>query len=174
MIWNDHLSGEPWYRMLTPRWAISPTSGAGAAKHGGRFNRPGVSALYLSSEPDTACAEYQQDQALMPPGTLVTYQLELGRVVDLRNGYQRGGWDEIWEEWNCSWRALALANTEPPSWLMGDIAIENGAKGILFSSTRHPGGINLVVFTSQLGPEDKLSVYDPRGDLPADQSSWLK
>jgi hypothetical protein len=36
------LPGQPFYRMHTPRWAVMPTSGAGAAKHGGRFNRPGV------------------------------------------------------------------------------------------------------------------------------------
>lgn len=174
MIWNDKLSGEPWYRMLTPRWAIAPTSGAGSAKHGGRFNRPGVFALYLSSEPETAIAEYKQDQLLMPPGTLVAYELELGPIVDLRKGYERDAWEEVWEEWNCSWRAMALAETEPPSWLMGDIAIEKGAKGILFPSTRHAGGVNLAVFTSLFAPEDKLSVFDPRGDLPADQSSWLK
>ncbi len=38
------------YRMHTPRWATAPTSGAGAAAHGGRANRPGVSALYLALE----------------------------------------------------------------------------------------------------------------------------
>lgn len=45
------LSGESSYRMHAARWAVMPTSGAGAAKHGGRFNRPGVSALYVSDEP---------------------------------------------------------------------------------------------------------------------------
>jgi RES domain-containing protein len=35
------------YRMHLPRWAVSPMSGAGASKHGGRANRPGVEALYL-------------------------------------------------------------------------------------------------------------------------------
>lgn len=33
------------YRIYVPRWAAAPTSGAGAAKHGGRANRPGVDAL---------------------------------------------------------------------------------------------------------------------------------
>ena len=28
------------YRMHTPKWATAPTSGAGAAAHGGRVNRP--------------------------------------------------------------------------------------------------------------------------------------
>lgn len=59
---------EIFYRVLTPRWAMAPTSGAGAAKHGGRFNRQGIAALYLSRALTTAAAEYQQDQSLMPPG----------------------------------------------------------------------------------------------------------
>jgi RES domain-containing protein len=32
------------FRVLTPRWAFQPLSGAGAAKQGGRFNRPGQQA----------------------------------------------------------------------------------------------------------------------------------
>ena len=28
------------YRMHAPKWAVSPSSGAGAGKHGGRANRP--------------------------------------------------------------------------------------------------------------------------------------
>ncbi|WP_371860360.1 hypothetical protein [Sulfuriferula plumbiphila] len=31
--------------MHAPKWAVAPTSGAGAAKHGGRVNRPGVGTL---------------------------------------------------------------------------------------------------------------------------------
>lgn len=48
------------YRMHLPRWAVAPTSGAGAAKHGGRVNWPGVAALYLALDIDTAVKEYQQ------------------------------------------------------------------------------------------------------------------
>ncbi|WP_439546652.1 RES domain-containing protein [Sandarakinorhabdus sp.] len=43
------------HRYLTPRWSHAPLSGAGAALHGGRFNRPGVPALYLSL--GRACGE---------------------------------------------------------------------------------------------------------------------
>lgn len=158
------LSGEPFYRMHTPRWAKTPTSGAGAAKHGGRFNRPGVPALYLAGQTETAIAEYKQDLSLMPPGTLVQYELSLSAAVML-DQYEAEKWDPIWEDWNCEWRKLALEGTEPPSWLMGDIAMESGAKGILFPSTKQPSGLNLVVYTERLGPKDLLRAVDPRGDL---------
>ncbi|WP_276840666.1 RES domain-containing protein [Herbaspirillum huttiense] len=36
------------YRVHVPRWSFDPVSGAGAARFGGRLNRPGVPALYLS------------------------------------------------------------------------------------------------------------------------------
>lgn len=55
------------YRVLHPKWAFSPTSGEGAAKYGGRANRPGIAALYLSLDPETALAEYKQVDTLLPP-----------------------------------------------------------------------------------------------------------
>ena len=58
------------YRMHVPRWAVAPTSGAGAGKHGGRVNRSGLDALYLAMETETAIREYQQVSTLLPPGTL--------------------------------------------------------------------------------------------------------
>lgn len=50
------------HRYLTPKWAFLPISGAGAAIDGGRFNRPGVEALYLSGAPQTALEEYRQGE----------------------------------------------------------------------------------------------------------------
>lgn len=76
--------------MHTPRWAHNPTSGAGAGTHGGRANRVGVNALYLSKESQTAVSEYQQLSSLMAPGTLVCYELDIGPVLDFTNGYQSG------------------------------------------------------------------------------------
>lgn len=112
MILRPLQPAEAFYRFNTPRWSYRPTSGAGAAKVGGRFNRPGVEALYLSRSVETASAEYQEE-------------------------------------------------IEPPSWLLGDIAIECGSKGVLFPSTRNAGGSNIVVFTQQLDDRDELSTIIP-------------
>ena len=108
MILRPLQPAEAFYRFNTPRWSYRPTSGAGAAKVGGRFNRPGVEALYLSRSVETASAEYQQDEPLMPPGTLVTYRIALSQVVDFQKGYVRAEWDELWADWHCEWRKLAL------------------------------------------------------------------
>ena len=57
------------YRVHTPKWASMPLSGAGAATHGGRVNRPGIEALYLALDVRTAIDEYKQVSTLLPPGT---------------------------------------------------------------------------------------------------------
>ena len=77
------------YRYLTPKWAFVPLSGAGAAAEGGRFNRPGVEALYLARAPQTALEEYRQDSSLVPPATLASYLAKIKGIVDLSGGYDR-------------------------------------------------------------------------------------
>jgi hypothetical protein len=55
------------YRVLTPKWAYQPLSGAGAAAAGGRFNRVDSPALYLALEPETALAEFSQSEPVFGP-----------------------------------------------------------------------------------------------------------
>lgn len=129
-----------------PQVGLSPTSGAGAATQGGRLNRKGVDALYLSLEADTALAEYKQTTALLPPGTIASYQVELSQIVDFSGGYNPS-WDPLWEEFGCDWRRMVFSDRiEPPTWVLSDMVQAAGAKGILFPSIAHPGGNNLVVF----------------------------
>lgn len=166
------LTDLPAYRVHVPRWASAPTSGAGAAQHGGRLNRIGVPALYLSLEPLTALEEYRQLSTLLSPGLFVSYTVQLETVVDFRKGYTTD-WDSLWQEMSCDWRKLLFNDrVEPPSWLLADLALDAGASGILFPSTANPGGINLVAYTAALGNQDRLVAYDPDGRLPADQASW--
>lgn len=167
------LDGVVAYRMHTPKWAVSPTSGAGAATHGGRLNRIGLEALYLALETETAITEYQQVSSLLPPGTLVAYQVKLSRIADFRGGFNADHWPEIWNDFFCDWRELWFnQRIEPPSWVVADEAIAQGAQGILFSSVTNPGGTNLVVFVQSLTPSDTVAVFDPGRTLPTDQSSW--
>jgi RES domain-containing protein len=94
-------------------------------------------------------------------------------VVDFTGGYVPGQWDPLWEDFFCDWRKLAIADcVEPPSWVLSDLVLDAGAKGVLFPSVAHPGGINLVIYSASVAPSDTLKVNDPGGDLPVDQSSW--
>ncbi len=160
------------YRLLTPKWASMPTSGNGAATAGGRANRVGLPALYLALEAETAIAEYQQLSSLMPPATLVNYTVTVDPVVDFRAGFDPAHWDALWDDFACDWRKLWFNDRiEPPSWVLGDEVVAAGAKGLLFPSTRHPGGTNLVLYNSSLGAGDVVP-YDPAGALPRNQASW--
>lgn len=161
------------YRMHTPKWASLPVSGAGAAKHGGRANRPGIAALYLAFEVETAIQEYKQVSTLLGPGTLVTYGLSVAPIIDFRKGYQSELWSPLWEEFFCDWRELWFnQRIEPPSWVLGDAAIKAGCKGVIFPSRVCPGGNNVVIYCDQLQAADKIEVYDPTGSLPKNQDSW--
>lgn len=161
------------YRYLTPKWAFVPLSGAGAASDGGRFNRAGVEALYLSLAPQTALEEYRQDLSLVPPATLASYVASIENVVDLSGGYDPDEWTSDWAAWDCPWRKIARIDRKtPPSWILADTVILDGHKGILFPSLRHPGGTNLVLFHSNFTAADQLQVHDPDDRLPKDQSSW--
>lgn len=164
---------EVFHRYLTPKWAYVPTSGAGAAIDGGRFNRPGVEALYLARAPQTALEEYRQGASITPPATLAAYKVSLDQVVDLSVGYDPSDWAVEWAEWDCPWRRIARIDKKtPPSWTLSDTLIAAGRRGLLFPSLRHAGGTNLVVFNANLTADDNIEVYDPDGRLPRDQSSW--
>jgi len=174
MILRTLGDGDALYRVIVPRWSHAPTSGAGAARKGGRFNRPGLEALYLSKDAITAVEEYRQHERLLPPGTLVTFLVGPLMVVDFSAGFESGRWEPIWADYACNWRRLAFdERSEPPSWVLGDLALDAGAAGILFPSSVHAGGTNLVVFNSSQLPARMLRVHDPDKRLPDDARSWL-
>ncbi|WP_394697426.1 RES family NAD+ phosphorylase [Pseudoxanthomonas japonensis] len=159
------------YRVLTPQWSYLPHSGAGAAKVGGRFNRQGQQAVYLALEPETALSEFAQAEPVFGPGTIATYRVELRRVADFSKGYS-DQWDELWKDWDCEWKKLFfMEDIEPPTWLMSDV-VSSMASGLLFPSTKRPGGTNLVVFLDSLAEADVFNVHDPEGALPKTSASW--
>lgn len=159
------------YRVHQPKWSFAPISGGGAGTYGGRANRPGVNALYLSLELETALAEYQQFDALLPPGLMVSYNVSIDAIVDFRSGFT-SDWDELWQDFYCDWRNMHFnQGIEPPSWVIGDQVLVAGAKGILFNSAI-TSGANLVIYTDALTGPDAINVYDPNNDLPKNQSSW--
>lgn len=175
MILVDLPPGTLLFRAHTPQWASRPTSGAGAATRGGRFNRAGVEALYLSLDEVTALREYQQTSPFLPPCTMCSYNVALRDLVDLRQLHHGAPWDDLWHDWREDWRHLWFErHIEPPSWVLADLVLENGDTGILFPSQAHEGGTNVVVFTDRLKDGNLITVNDPDGRLPRDQSSWAR
>jgi RES domain-containing protein len=90
--------GDVYHRYLTPSWSFVPTSGAGAAADGGRFNRPGVEALYLSRSPSTALEEYRQGASIAQPATLAAYKVTIAQVVDFSGGSDPAIWAPEWRD----------------------------------------------------------------------------
>lgn len=154
------------YRVISPAFAHMPKSGMGAARQGGRFNRPGQEALYLSTIELTALAEYKQDNPWLPPGTICTFFVEHLKVADLSNGFDPNVWPSLWADYTIDWRAERFnKGVEPPTWYMADDVIAAGLDGILFPSQCHAGGINLVIYYSSQLADTNLRVYDPKGAL---------
>ena len=159
------------YRVHDPKWACAPASGAGAARYGGRANRPGVNAVYLSLELETALAEYKQTDALLEPALMVSYQICVASVVDFRNGFS-DLWMPLWQDFYCDWRRMHFnEGVEPPSWVIGDQVLAAKAKGILFRSAISRG-TNLVLYNDALTDGDAIVVHDPHQALPKNQDSW--
>lgn len=161
------------FRVLAPRWSYDPLSGAGAATTGGRFNRPGIEAVYLSLNPTTALAEYQQDSPFLPPGTIASY-LANATVADLAGALPSlETFDPAWEDWNSDWRHFAFfKHIEPPTWSLGDLVIAEGLHGIVFPSTIAPGGENVVLYPGTFQTLASLEVLDPNHALPRNPASW--
>ncbi|RMX06779.1 RES domain-containing protein [Corticibacter populi] len=154
------------YRVITPEYAGTPRSGKGAARRGGRFNRPGQEALYLSLDDATALAEYKQDNPWLPPGTICTFFVNHLRIADLSAGFDPERWPSLWADYAVDWRAEWFDKSiEPPTWYMADDVVDAGLDGILFPSQARPGGTNLVIYRSSERPEEQLRVYDPNGVL---------
>jgi RES domain-containing protein len=156
--------------MLSPRWASDPLSGAGAARHGGRFNAPGRKALYVSADFVTAVAEYEQELGIRP-GVLCAYDVDVRGIVDLTSldVRTRLSVDEV--VLRIPWKHLALVEQRrPPTWRLTERLASLGAAGIRVPSTRSPGS-NLVLFRWNEPEVGSVRVLDPLNELPRTRRS---
>jgi|GEM_PF-4505045 len=108
------------YRVITPAYTDKPLSGMGAARRGGRFNRPGQEALYLSKDATTALAEYKQDNPWLPPGMICTFLIKELRVADFSRGYEVQKWPALWADFTAMNRLLGIWLTMLllPDWMV--------------------------------------------------------
>ncbi len=158
--------------MLAPKWAHEPLSGAGAAARGGRLNEPGMPALYMSEQFDTAISEYEQDLGIRP-GTLCAYDADIADVVDLCDADICAAADVDLRDLRCAWKQIAFIDKQrPPTWDIAARLRRAGASGVRVSSVQPVGGANLVLWRWNDAPHQTVIALDPLGDLPKDQSSW--
>ena len=165
------------FRAHNPRWAYVPTSGEGAARHGGRFNRPGVPALYASLDPTTAWMEAQQGMPFKAqPLTLIGYRLDCERIIDLTAPVVLAALDVTPTQLACPWEDLKSRRLEPPSWEVSDHLMAAAWQGAIvpsFAPGCGPDSRNLVLWDWADEPPCRIQVIDSFGRLPKNGSSWV-
>ena len=160
------------WRVLAPRWAHAPLSGAGAARHGGRHNTPGTPALYLAEDLITAIAEYEQELGIRP-GTFCAYDLDVAGVLDLMEHSIRERLGATLDDLLAPWKVIAYVQGEQPlTWALAQRLLTEGCAGVRVPSAMLGAGINIVLWRWNDAPDRRVVAHDPLGDLPVDQGAW--
>lgn len=152
------------YRAHNPLWSYAPTSGEGAARHGGRFNPKGIPALYTSEDVNTAVLEASQGFACkFQPLTICAYQIDCLDVFDTTrpttSGYALNG----------AWEEIANTGQRPPTWQLYDLCKTLGISAIRvrsFATGSTENNINIVFWDWADILPHKVIVIDDEGRLP--------
>jgi RES domain-containing protein len=164
------------FRAHHPRWAFLPTSGQGAALHGGRFNPQGMPALYTSLHLETAWLEAQQAFPFKAqPMTLVAYAVDCEPLANLADASTLSTLGIAPGELACAWEAMADRGADPPSWSIARRLFNDGYAGILVQSFAHGASVtdvNAVFWRWSDSPPHQVRVIDDHSRLPKDDQSW--
>ena len=157
------------YRAHNPHWSWTPLSGEGARRHGGRFNRRGIPALYTSLDPLTAIREAQPLGRPMQPLTLCAYEVDVEPVFDTLDKTQRRTLGVSDSDLACpAWEAEMLAGLIPASQALADRLIKASYAGMRvqsFAIGTHVGDLNLVLWTWGTDRPVRVVLIDDEGRL---------
>lgn len=164
------------YRAHNPRWAFAPTSGEGAARFGGRFNRMGRQALYTSLRIETAWLEAQQGFAFKAqPMTLVAYAVVCDDMLDLSDAAICVVHDVQPDDLSCAWEDLGSCRQPVASWLLAERLIATGIAGVIvpsFAARARPDDRNAVFWRWGEAPPHQVRAIDAHSRLPKDDTAW--
>lgn len=156
-------------------------SGQGAARHGGRWNRRGIRAVYASLDIITATYEAYQSfldygfalSGIRPRVTAGAWA-KLSTVLDLTDSaIRRKVRFTLTELLDEDWEAIQASGDESWTQAIGRGCREAGFEGILVPSARHRSGKNIVIFPERLATGSTLEPLSPR-DLPPHSSGWSR
>jgi RES domain-containing protein len=168
------------YRAHNPEWAWSPLSGEGARRHGGRFNRRGVPALYTSLSPLTALLEASPLGRPMQPLTLCAYVVDAEPVFDARDRSILAAHGASAADVECpNWNREMLAGRVPASQKLADRLQAAGFVAMLAPSFARGAGRgdgsgddNLVFWQWGDDLPSRVRVIDDDRRLPSNPTSW--
>jgi RES domain-containing protein len=153
----------PWQgdvlRAVEPRWVSRPYrfTGAGSLLSGGRWNNPRlIPAVYFSTSVEALNAEAESwakrhgfKVADLKPQTRITVRLELQAILDLTQPHTLAGLGlSSAQLTDCDWKAEQDAGREALTQAVGRAAFECLSEAIAVPSTRHSGGVNVILFPS--------------------------
>jgi RES domain-containing protein len=140
-------------------------SGEGARWRGGRWNPPGVAALYGSTTDRTALDECKAHDRYYgvetkSPRLLVAIEAQLARMLDLTSPATRRAMDMTLAELGAEdWRKLQAAGKESFTQAIGRAVATSGGSGLLSRSAAVPRGVNVTVFPGMVAT-DQLEVVE--------------
>jgi RES domain-containing protein len=157
------------YRACDPIYANTRDllRGEGSQKQGGRWNPPrGCATIYLATSVEGAMAEtlglpshYGFDPAARLPLTVVAVDAALERVIDFTDSDLRKLLGVTLSAMTaCDWRTENAAGTEALPQMIGRVAFELGAQGIIVPSAVKRTLKNLNVFPANLRGASHLKI----------------
>ena len=157
------------YRAHNPQWSWKPLSGEGARRHGGRFNRRGLPALYTSLTPLAAIREAQPLGRPMQPLTLCAYEVDAEPVFDALDEERRRVLGVLDSDLAClAWEAEMLAGSIPASQALADRLMAAGYAGMRVRSFAAGAGVddvNLVMWRWDPERPAQVVLIDDEGRL---------
>jgi RES domain-containing protein len=154
-------------------------SGNGASYNGGRWNPPGVRAIYASLDPVTAVKESYQEflkygfkASNIRPRVMAGIRLNVKRLLDVTDARirRRLGFT-LAELTGEDWHSIQSAGDESWTQAIGRGARLAGFEGLLAPSARERNGKNVVVFPENLARTSTVDLM-ARDELPPRPSDW--
>ena len=142
-------------------------SGEGARQRGGRWNPPGLAALYGSTTDTTALEECKANDryygvVTKSPRLLVAIEARVARMFDLTAAALRRKLDiTLAELASEDWRKLLAAGRETFTQALGRAVAASGGSGLLARSSAVARGVNVVLFPGA-STRDRLAVVEAK------------
>jgi len=156
------------FRALHPYHAAEPLSGEGARRYGGRFNRQGRAALYLTRDFDTLRYEIARGGAFQP-SVIVEFDAQVTGLADATDPAVLAPHGLAPPDLaDPGWRLRMHRNEPVPTQALADALIELGHPGMTvrsFAKGARAGSANIVLWTWGVGTQARLTLVDDDGRL---------